>query len=154
MLARHYVHDRAHLGAGLRQRDVRLETGNRLEVLATAAGERLRDVIADRRPDIGGIVEIRGQYVRKARRHDADDGERLIAQDELFARNLRIGVEAPLPKPVADDDDKARVGTVFLDAEIAPERWGDAKQFEVARRNAQPSNHLRLALPGQHAAPR
>src|SRR5262245_34496589 len=105
MLARHYAHDLAHLDAGLRQRDVRLETGNRLEVLAIAAGESLRQVIADRRPDLGGFVEVHGEKIAKTRRHDADDGERLIAQDQLFAHNLRIGVEVTLPERMTDDDD-------------------------------------------------
>src|SRR5215212_950108 len=65
----------------------------------------------DRLPDIDALRECSALHAEKrqrkleARRHDPDNGEIATVQRDFFADEVRIGIEAALPEPRAQDDD-------------------------------------------------
>jgi hypothetical protein len=66
----------------------------------------------------------------EARRHHADDVERLGTDHDLPADDLRVGSEAPLPEAVAEHDDVPAAVRVFALDEGASEQRGDTKTLK------------------------
>jgi hypothetical protein len=74
---------------------------------------------------IGGIRCIDGKEVDSAIGegegcgHDADDGKGAVGEVKQFADDIGIGVEAAMPKAVADDHDIRAAEVLFSGREVA-----------------------------------
>ena len=110
------------LGVGLGEGYAGLEaSGGEEEVaLVGAVGVDLEG-----QPDVGFGVGDEGLA------EDSDDGVWLVAEREGAADDVGIASEFALPEAVADDDDFAAVGRVFLRGEGAAQHDGRAKEAEV-----------------------
>ena len=74
-------------------------TGDRLQVLAAAAGGRLRAVVSDQRPHVRAPIEPLGYERLEPRRHHANDGELEIVHRDDPPDRGRVAVEAAAPCP-------------------------------------------------------
>src|SRR5436853_1345694 len=81
-----------------------------------------------RHPDLGVFRKL------EIRRHDADDGAGLVVDRDHPSDNRRIaGVEA-FPDGIAEENDAAGTGSVFVGAEETSELRANAEQWkEVSR---------------------
>ena len=133
------------LNGGL-QRHAGLGAGDRLQMLAAAAGERLRAVVSDQRPHVRAPIEPLGYERLERRRHHANDGELEIVHRDDPPDRGRVAVEAAAPQPVAQDDDAPAVRRVFVGAEVAADRRPHAEGVEKIRRDAHAADPLRAAV--------
>src|SRR5262245_1611737 len=90
----------------------------------------------------------------KARRRHADDGEFLVIQQNLFANDIGIAIEAPMPKAMTDQDHLTRLRAAFLFEKGSPQ-----SRFAPQKREKVCGHHLsvdlfRLAVSGEvHTGP-
>ncbi len=78
-----------------------------------------------RQPDVGfGIGDVGFS-------DDAEDGIGLVAEGERGADDIRIAAELALPEAVADDDNFAAVGGIFLGREGAAKHDGGVEETKV-----------------------
>src|SRR5688572_23313629 len=66
----------------------------------------------------------------ECRRHYANDRERLVADPDRTADDIRMAAKLRAPQVIADDDDVLRPGTLVLGAQDAPYRRGRAQDLE------------------------
>ena len=81
--------------------------------------------------DLEGQPDVGHRVGAELLADDAEDGIGLVAERKRGADNFRIAAEFALPESVADDDDVAAVGRVFLRREGAAENHGRAEEAEV-----------------------
>ena len=99
--------DRVHFAARLLERDARFQAGKDIEVIAAADRSRI-DIRPDRirRNAEGGWNPKLAVTVRLViRRHHADDGVRLIVQQNFAADDVAIGAVTARPQFRAENDD-------------------------------------------------
>src|SRR5207253_6045469 len=77
-----------------------------------------------------------------------------VVQIDAASDDLRIGVEPAAPEPIAQDDNAAARGRVFVVAEIAAEGGCDAEHREKVRRDAHSCDALRSFAAGERRRPR
>ena len=139
--------------AGLGEGDALFQASDRLQVLAAAAGVRRGRVVAERRPDLGRLVEVRREQRLEGGRHHADDLEVLLVHPDLPADDGGVGAEAPPPERVAQDELAPRVRPVVRRLEAPAERRADAEQVEVVRADPHARDALGLAALRQRRLP-
>jgi hypothetical protein len=83
-----------------------------------------------------------------AGRHDADDGARHAAQNQVPPDDPRIGVEAPAPEAVADDYRGRTAETFLVVGERPAERGRHAEDREESRRRPHRFDSLRRRAGG------
>ena len=88
---------------------------------------QLGAVEGHRHPDIELAAGAEG---RKAARKNAEHGERLFVEQNIFADDRGIGAETALPQPIANDRDLIVANLIFFGDEVAAENRLDAKQTE------------------------
>jgi hypothetical protein len=132
----------------------RLDSPEGFEVLATPARRRLGHVVADRRPDLGGRVEARGDQRFVLGRHHANDLKRDVVHRNRAADDRRIGAKPPAPEAVAQDHDTPSSGTILLFQKVAAERWLHAEHREEIPADADGGQALGFAVGEERRLPR
>src|ERR1700750_184071 len=69
------------------------------------------------------------------RRHDTDDGVRLVTEVDRFAEDIRIAVEDPIPKLVADHAERGSADAIFFLGKNTTELRREPNDFEEAGRD-------------------
>jgi hypothetical protein len=139
MLPLQALHDDAHLGLRLRQRDAGLQSRHTLQEVRAAPGE----VFGRER---GGGPHLRGSGRKnEAARHHCRHGERLIVDEDLAADDVARPGVPPLPKPIADHGQR-RLGLVVLLGEDASQHRHGAHHVPEIRGDAPPDHLFRRSI--------
>src|SRR5262249_39082588 len=110
--------------------------------ISAARPEAFR-LVTDRHSDVGYLPEL------EIRRSDANDGEALIVERELFPDNAWILTEPATPESVTQDRRRRRVRTVLFRQKVAPQQRLDAQGGEEFRRDEPPLQAFRFAGAGE-----
>ena len=122
--------DELHLGAGLLDRDTRLQPRDDGQVRVGPVGERAL-VAAERRPEVG--VAAREE---KAARHDADDDVRLAVEEQLPAERRRDRLRTARARGGRSGRPRRRRRPV---GRPRPKETAERRRARGARRRAPPS---------------
>src|SRR5215475_88640 len=74
----------------------------------------------------------------EARRHDADQSRRSIAENEGFSQDVRITTKLAAPEWIADEEYRRSIGFAVLRRNSSPKEWRDSKKIERVRRDGCP----------------
>ena len=129
------------LAGQLLRRDARSKAGDQVD-------------LAPRRIAKGAVGRHRTRWsphldaprVVDARRHDADDRERLLVHVQPSADNVAARAVAPPPQPVADHDDRFSAGDIVARSELAADRRARAEDLEEAAGDGRAVDIARLAI--------
>ena len=144
-----------------RARHDRLELrGRRTRGNATMeAGDHLKEVLRSRLPQLrrepGRDPELRVPVGKAERqRHHTDDHRCTVVDQNRASNHLPVAAEHPLPRAVAEDDDRSCAGLVVPCGQRAPEQGAGLQHLEDAAHAADARQPHRLALPREaHVRP-
>src|SRR5580704_2671924 len=101
-----------------------------MQMLAIAAGERLRQVITERLKHLGIAGRAWDFESPEAGRKHAHHGEGRFVQANHASQNIRIAAEAAHPEAVAENDLKAAIRTIFFRQKGSAKMHGNAQRVE------------------------
>ncbi len=101
--------------------------------------------IRSSRRSSGVKISVFRQLACMAPRHHADHRERIAAQHQRLADDIRVAPEAPLPEALAQQRDSGRAGLLFLGPERATDDRLLAERLENAGGDLPAVHALRLA---------
>src|ERR1043166_2189035 len=90
--------------------------------------------------------DFHGSRRKHLRRHHADNRVGLVTKVDRFAEDVRIAVEDPLPKLVADHTDGRSANAIFFFCEHAAELRRETDDLEKGRGNKGTGDLLRRAV--------